>query len=264
MVEISGIKYDVGALERIHSSPETSFLPIIQKYFPHAKLQRTPDNRQLIYVDNGKKILGVAHLDGTMPATHFGVGTRYNAESNKHHTVIFSPFVDDRLGVFTLLELLPQLDIQVDLLFSVGEEIGNPTSRFFNPPRQYNWMFQFDRRGTDAVCYQYNGEKWLESLTKSFGTIYVGAFSDISYMSFMGCQGVNIGTGYYDYTTPAAWASLHDLTSQLYKFEEFYDANYDKYYVFDSEAYYRTLRRNAVTKGKKHSANKIKKFFRYK
>lgn len=250
-MEIHGLQFDTQILERVHSTPETECMHFIKEVYPNAQFVEVPDGRQLIYVDRGSNILGIAHLDGTMPATHFAVGHQYN-EDGSRDPLIFSPFVDDRSGVYTLLFLLPQLGITTDLLFSVGEEIGNPTSQFFKPTdKQYRWMYQFDRKGTDAVCYQYNGKEWLDALTEDFGTIYVGAFSDISYMYRLGCMGVNIGTGYHNYTNPGGWTNLRELTEQVYKFSAFFGKRCNTSFPFDAEAYIRMLmKRNAKTQRK--------------
>lgn len=219
MVLIGGLEFDMEQCDRIHSTREKEFFPIVQELFDHAQIVDTPDKRLLIYVNNGADILGVAHLDATMKATHFFHGWDYKNEDY----VVMSPFVDDRLGAFTLLKLLPQVDIPCDLLFTIDEESGRSTGGLFLPEKKYNWMFQFDRKGTDAVHYQYTKEEWLEALRKHFDKVLVGAASDICKMGHVGCQGVNIGTGYYDYTDIGAWASMNDLCDQVQKFKKFHD-----------------------------------------
>lgn len=208
-------------LEQCHSIPEGKFLDFVQKEYPHAELYPyVPKGRQLIYINNNSPILAIAHLDATMPPTHFAMGSHI---SRPGHTCIFSPMVDDRLGAYTLLYLLPLMGINCDILLSEGEEVGDPTSRWFYSKKKYNWMFQFDRMGTDVVHYQYISPEWLNALHKYFTEVRHGIFSDISFMSHLNIQGVNIGTGYYDYTRPSAWASLNDLVAQVQKFKNFYE-----------------------------------------
>lgn len=219
-LKIANLNFNSERLELVHGYPETEFMPLVLEKYPHAEFLPVPDGRQLIYVDNDSPILGIAHLDGTMPATHFAIGRHY---SKPGHQCIFSPYVDDRLGAYTLLDLLPQLEINCDILLSVGEEIGNPTSQFFEPEKDYNWMFQFDRKGTDAVYYQYTEPEWLSALSNHFIDINRGIFSDIAFMDHLEVCGVNIGTGYYDYTWEHAWASLNDLVMQVNRFMDFYD-----------------------------------------
>lgn len=220
---LNGLEFNHERLDRVHSTKESRFLKLLHQKgsaYRHAELADTTDGRQLIYIDNNSSILGVAHLDGTMPASHFLLGRRRDRPND---VIIVSPFVDDRLGAYTLLDLLPQLDIRCDILFSVGEEIGQSTAADFQPPKQYNWMFQFDRMGTDVVHYQYVNDNWLNGVERYFEGLNGGIFSDISRMDHLGCQGMNIGTGYYDYTGPRAWASLFDLSTQVYRFKGFYD-----------------------------------------
>jgi hypothetical protein len=214
ITEESPLEFDVSLMEKMHMTEEEGCLAVIQKIYPHAKYVPTSDGRQLIFVDNGKSILGVAHLDGTMPAEFFYIG----CESQRPGDILVrSPFVDDRLGAYTILHLIQQVGVECDLLFSVGEEIGQPTSQDFAVPkgRVYKWMFMFDRMGTDAVHYQYTNHDWLTALETHFEDVQVGMFSDIAYMDHVGCQGVNIGTGYHQYTTYQAWASLSQLESQV-------------------------------------------------
>lgn len=208
-------------LEQCHTVNEFEFLDFVKQTHPQAELYPyVPRNRQLIYINNNSPILGVAHLDATMPPTHFAVG---KVKEKPGHTCIFSPMVDDRLGVYTLLHLLPLLGVHCDILLSEGEEVGDPTSRWFYTKKKYNWMFQFDRTGTDVVHYQYTAPNWLNGLRKYFENVRYGIFSDIAFMDHLNIQGVNVGTGYYDYTNYRAWASLNDLVSQIKKFKSFYE-----------------------------------------
>lgn len=212
---------DFKLLKQCHLVNEFEFLDFVLKTHPNAELYpHVPKNRQLIYINNNSPILAVAHLDATMPPTHFAVG---GVTHKPGHTCIFSPLVDDRLGVYTLLYLLPKLGIKCDILLSEGEEIGDPTSQWFYSKRKYNWMFQFDRTGTDVVHYQYTAPEWLNALRKYFSSVRHGIFSDIAFMDHLNIQGVNIGTGYYDYTNYHGWASLDDLLSQVERFKQFYD-----------------------------------------
>lgn len=213
--------FNIKLLKDCHTTNEFEFLDFVQKTHPHAQLYpHVPRGRQLIYINNNSPILGIAHLDATMFPTHFAVG---DVSFKPNHTCIFSPMVDDRLGVYTLLYLLPKLGINYDILLSEGEEVGDPTSRWFYTKKKYNWMFQFDRKGTDAVHYQFTAPNWLSALRKYFQRVNTGIFSDIAYMDHLNIQGVNVGTGYYDYTSQHAWASLDDLMDQTQRFKSFYD-----------------------------------------
>jgi hypothetical protein len=222
------MKINYNTMKDIHNLSEWKMMEYLEKDFPNIEFLPTRPGRQLLYINNNSPVLAVAHLDGTMPASHFAVG-----ESNYKpgHKCIFSPMVDDRLGAYTILYLLPQLGINVDILLSEGEEVGDPTSQWFEPRRKYNWMFQFDRGGTDAVHYQYTEKSWVNVLNKYFNKVSYGLFSDIAFMDHLNIQGVNVGTAYYNYTEPEAFASLNELASQIRKFEKFYDRYKDVRFV---------------------------------
>lgn len=231
---IDNLDLSMAQCERVHFIAEDRFHDLVLKHiYPHAQKIITSDKRQLLFVDNGADVLGIAHLDGTLEPTHFFHGRGYHDGQYQ----IMSTMVDDRLGVFTLLNILPQLpDVKIDILLTVGEEQGNSTAQFFKPPRQYNWMFQFDRGGTDAVHYQYTKPMWLSALRKHFTGINHGMASDISLMGHLGCQGVNIGTAYYDYTSHRGWANLNQLVKQVRLFENFYRAYQHTPFLHDAKS----------------------------
>ena len=110
----------------------------------------------MIHIDRGSKILGVAHLDYVMKdSPQWEDGTIWTAQ------------LDDRLGVFNLLYLLPRLGMpKYDILLTDSEESGQSTARYFAPPkgRTYNWVFEMDRQGENPVCYQYEDAELVERL----------------------------------------------------------------------------------------------------
>lgn len=232
--KINGIELDFHKMEVVCGTHENSFMPIVQAVYPHAKFYEPTDGRPLIYVDNGASLLSVCHLDGTMPATHFFYGPDYIEKDIR----VFSPFVDDRIGTYIQLFVYPQLGIHTDLLFTVGEEYGRSTASFFNQPaRRYNWMFEFDRKGTDVVHYQYTLKPWLAAIDKHFDGLKHGSFSDIGSLSHLGCQGMNIGCGYHDYTTKYGWCSMLEMTIQCQRFLKFYTEFKDTPFHHDPKIY---------------------------
>lgn len=179
----------------------------------------------LIYIDNGSPILGIAHLDSVEDSFHFHVN-RIGGD-----TWVFCPTLDDRLGVYILLYLLPSLGIATDILLTTGEETGKSTAKHFKPPRKYNWMYQFDRKEDDAVHYQYSTKPWLKALKKSgYKDVSYGQASDISKMSHVGCEGVNIGCGYTDYHTIWARANMSQTTQQVKRFQSLYEKYWDVHF----------------------------------
>jgi hypothetical protein len=187
-----------------------------------------------IYKDNGLDILAVAHLDSVEQKNRFF----RVSDDPRVGDIVCSPSLDDRLGAYVVTELLPKLGIKTDILLTVGEERGNSTAEHFKPPegKQYNWMFEFDRTGTDVVLYQYDTDQRRELLRSVGAQPARGAFSDISYLGHLGCAGFNWGVGYHDYHGPEAWASLHELILQVTRFMRFHERYQTMHMKHDGKA----------------------------
>ena len=170
--------------------------------------------------DNGAKVLGVAHLDWVMYAEPKKIGTR-----------IHCPQLDDRLGVWILLGLLPKLGVKIDTLLTMGEESCRSTGAWFHPEKQYNWIIEFDRAGKDIVFYQYEdfAETW-----ENYGFKYgMGSFSDISSMDHLGCMAANLGIGYHGQHSPRCHADLTDTLYQVRHFADFWHDHKDIPFPYD-------------------------------
>lgn len=170
------------------------------------------------YRDNGSSILAVAHLDTVVP--------RYQRKCAFVDTaggpVVYSGGLDDRLGAYIILDLLPSLGITHDVLLTVGEEQGRSTAEFFDAPKHYDWIIEFDRGGTDVVTYDY-GDADTDYLVERAGAkVGMGSFSDISYMEHLGVKAFNWGVGYRDYHSPRAHAYLHDTSLMVAKYLRFH------------------------------------------
>ena len=182
----------------------------------HYNLESLLKDDILYYKDNNSKILGVAHLDSCQKFTD------YQKIVIAKNELIFSQTLDDRLGVWTLLEILPSFNIKFDILLTSGEEIGQSTATEFETQKKYNWIFSFDRTGTDVVLYQYETQKLVELLEKYNFVTGFGSFSDISYLEHLRCKAFNFGTCYYNYHSKLAYANLTELRVQIKKFLKFY------------------------------------------
>jgi hypothetical protein len=171
----------------------------------------TPDGLYF-YKNRGAKILAVAHLDTV----------QHPSPLRQKGDVVWHPCLDDRLGAYLLLEVLPQLGVEFDLLLTEGEEVGRSTAAYFPRQKQYNWMFSFDRAGMDVVLYQYQ-DQLLERLVE-YNDMHVGlgSFSDIAFLEHLGCKGLNFGVGYYDNHSPNAYANLSHTAWMVSRFMEFY------------------------------------------
>ena len=187
------------------------FLPEQQFEEQFPQLKRTDRN---LFWDRGAKILAVAHLDSVAKCTH-AIEVQF-----PHKWIFYSPVLDDRLGAYMLLEEL--FDLPYDILLTTDEEKGNSSARDFVTDKQYNWIFEFDRKGTDVVLYSYEDASTRKLLTDSNFIVGNGSVSDISYMTKLGCKAFNFGVCYYDYHSIDGYANLDELTKQTKKFREFF------------------------------------------
>lgn len=165
-----------------------------------------------IYIDNGGDVLGVAHLD-------YVDWTPPKIRKSR----IYCPQLDDRLGVWVLLDLLPALGVKFDVLLTDSEERGRSTASAFNPAvSSWNWLFQFDRRGVDTVQYDYETDSMSELLADVGFPIGIGSFSDICSLEHLGVWGVNVGVGYHHEHTRQCYADLTHTIEQAVRFAEFW------------------------------------------
>lgn len=184
-------------------------------------LEPSMNGRKRFYyhIDNGSDVLGIAHLDTVQDDRICQVtGTAAGLLAT-------SGGLDDRLGAYVILELLPKLGITCDWLLTTDEEIGQSTAEEFDTLKQYNWMFQFDRGGTDVVMYEYENAELVDLVEQSGARVGLGSFSDICMLEHLGCVGFNWGVGYEDYHSPRSHAWLEDTFSMVARFVKFYDTN---------------------------------------
>jgi hypothetical protein len=184
----------------------------------HTVPQRKPADRYL-FQDNGASVLFVAHLDVVGP------DRRTTFADTPAGPVVFSRALDDRLGAYIGLHVLPSLGIDVDVLLTTGEETGQSTAAFFDPPREYDWMVSFDRGHRDVVMYDYETPA-LASLVEDCGMdVGKGSFSDICYLDHLGVSGFNWDAGYSLEHTKRCHAFFGDITHSVACFADFYAAN---------------------------------------
>lgn len=180
-----------------------------------------------IYHDNPKaKILAVAHLDSVLDLHHF-----YKLELGKD-TLVFNAQLDDRLGAYILLDVLPKMGIQFDLLLTEGEETGRSTAAYFESSKKYNWMFSFDRHGDSTVMYQYDIKALRDDLQKAKLKPAQGSFSDICFLDHLGIRGINVGTGYEDEHSNFCYVNMNVTIAQIKRFHHFYEMFKDTKYEY--------------------------------
>lgn len=184
----------------------------------------------LVWVQRGAPVLAVVHMD-FVPVTH-----RWGYDHKRGR--VWTPRLDDRMGLFVLLDVLPTLGVHVDLLLTDSEEVGRSTARYFTDELKncglladhpYNWCVQFDRRGDDVVLYDYEASTAWESALAGHGfKIGCGSFSDISSLTDLGVCAVNIGCGYHHEHSTRCYGEISELARNVALFESFYRDNSGK------------------------------------
>jgi hypothetical protein len=195
---------------------------------------RKDKSKRYIYIQTSpnSKVLAVGHTDYVVFQEP---KVTYNTSK------IHCGQLDDRLGVWLISEVIPKMinpDQPFDILLTDLEEKGDSTAQHFVPPKdkQYNWMFEFDRRGTDMVMYDYETPE-LKKLWQSYKfTVGMGSFTDICYLSHLHCAGFNIGTGYHGEHSQNCYADLFDTFRNVEKFLRFYTEQYDNHLEHNHKA----------------------------
>lgn len=212
-------------LKRICEAPQASF----SAYADRVDLPPTRGWRNnildnfLFYRDNGAPVLFVAHLDHVQRD-----GTCTVTKTEAGGLLALSGALDDRLGAYIGLEMLPKLGITCDVLLTTNEEQCASSARDFHDyvsHKQYNWMIEFDRGGTDVVLYQYDTPELRDLVEASGAHVGMGSYSDIADLDQLDCAGLNWGVGYEDYHSARSHAWLDDTFKMVSKFLRFHASN---------------------------------------
>lgn len=191
------------------------------------------EGREAILIKQGQdnKVLAVGHTDCVKHDA-----PRMTLDKRK----VKCPQLDDRLGCWVILHVLPTMipkDMGYDILLTDCEETGNSTANLYLPDKQYNWIFEWDRRGTDVVMYAYRTAELVELLEAyKFEPSFSGSFTDICVLDRLGCAAFNFGVGYHDEHTSNCHVDLDDTQRQIEKFLPFYKDNYNIHLVGDQVA----------------------------
>lgn len=220
--------YDQKALKRICELDEREF----HRYGKRRMVDQEAPANILYHRNNGSNILAVAHLDTVAPA-HTRTARFADTAAGP---IVHSRALDDRLGAYIILDMLPRLGLRFDILLTTGEEAGRSTAGLFDSDKQYDWMIEFDRGGTDVVTYQYGDDETDKRVTSIGARVGMGSFSDISYLDHLGCKGFNWGVGYEDYHGPRSHAYLNDTFLMVTLFLEFHDRWADTFMPHDATA----------------------------
>lgn len=221
------IDLDLKQLRKVCLAPLDTFFGKAIANTPGATVVSTKRQRYT-YIDRGANVLGVAHCDTvSLHGKHTSDDVWFEVVKLAGYQHVLSRELDDRLGVYIMLYLLPQLGINVDVLLTDDEEIGMSTAYLFEPPhnRQYNWCFSFDRRGTDVAMYQYKGGALDAALTRAGFTTSPGSFSDICSLDHLGVDCANFGVGYANEHSQWCSAAVDTIKRQVARFAVFWRAH---------------------------------------
>jgi hypothetical protein len=207
-------------LAQICTLPEENFGPAFGMQTVRTP-GRAPDD-YYHYRDNGSRVLAVAHLDTVVARNRRA--PRFS--DTKNGPKVVSGALDDRLGAYVILGLLPKLGVNCDVLLTVGEEQACSTAEDFQPSKDYDWVIEFDRAGTDVVMYQYEDGASVRAVEASGAEVGFGSFSDIAYLEHLGVKAFNWGVGYGgNYHSVNGYAYLNDTFAMVARYLRFHEQN---------------------------------------
>ena len=153
--------------------------------------------KQIIYLDNGNKILSPQGIGG-----------------------------DDRVGVYSILQIIKEYNCSV--LFTEDEEIGGVGVRKFiralaaqkiDVPK-VNYLIEIDRKGNnDAVFYECDNQEFEDFILKNKEWEFeYGSYTDIVDLGpALGVAGVNFSCGYYNAHTTNEYVVISEMHETINK-----------------------------------------------
>lgn len=228
------MKFNIDKLLKLLKADTNDILSNPNKYW-NFKFQ---NGNQYLYVDRGAEILAVAHLDTVADGRSYGKKAEKFSQpsvtkAGYNDIEIGSIALDDRLGVFMLMDVLPYLGLRYDILLTTDEEIGLSTAMYFNTRKEYNWIFEIDRRdyGT-VVLYDFETKEARTALQSLDYKIEIGSFSDICHLDQLGCVGFNFGAGYKYEHTNSCYTRTSWMNVVVQMFVDFYKYYSDTYFPY--------------------------------
>jgi len=170
----------------------------------------------MIFIDNNAPVLAVGHLD------YVDFKEPKRKKQYKNTRIYDCPQLDDRLGVWMILDVLPQAGIKCDILLTDSEEAGQSTAQYFKTTKKYNWMMEFDRQGTSTVMYDYDDNDTRQLLREYDFDVEYGAYTDICKLESLGCKAFNFGVGYHGQHTAKCYANLSETWAVFSKVQSLY------------------------------------------
>ena len=228
------MKFNIDKLLKLLKADTNDILSNPNKYW-NFKFQ---NGNRYLYVDRGAEILAVAHLDTVADGRNYGKKAEKFSQpsitkAGYNDIAIGSIALDDRLGVFMLMDVLPYLGLRYDILLTTDEEIGMSTAMYFNTRKEYNWIFEIDRRdyGT-VVLYDFETKEARTALQSLDYKIETGSFSDICHLDQLGCVGFNFGAGYKYEHTNSCYTRTSWMNVVVQMFVDFYKYYSDTYFPY--------------------------------
>lgn len=193
-----------------------------ESYFTQYKdFTYTTKKGRYIYIKRGGSCLAVAHLDCVDENSRAKILTDESGELIGVNSIA----LDDRLGVYIILDMLPILGItDYDILLTDDEEWGCSTASEFTTNVEYNWIFEFDRRGSNScVMYQYDNIDTFDRLTECAIATEFGSYSDICELEELAKVAINFSCGYHFEHTKKCFALIADVVSSVNRFITFFN-----------------------------------------
>ena len=201
-------------------------------------------HKRRIFIDNKADILFVAHLDTVKKPIFYGKTHPRDTYKKLHHLtynkailkgdVFHGAGFDDRLGFYTAFSLVYHDFLKADILITDHEETGGTTAQY-HTPKDYNWVCEFDRRGSDVVTYGKETLLFKDAL-KEFFTIGHGSFSDIGKLDVNACC-FNLGVAYEEAHSQESYVVISDYVRQIALFKLFFNRYQSTRFYFDNEAH---------------------------
>jgi hypothetical protein len=174
------------------------------------------------WVHRGGKVLAVAHMD------FIGSGV---VHKNNHKKVVSSA-LDDRLGVYAAMEVLPAMGVECDVLLCDDEESANSSMQSIGMRflQKYNWIIELDCAGVQAITYNYKSMEG--ALSTVWDRVHRGAFSDITSVEHVCPIGAfNAGVGYHAQHTESCYVNIEEFLQAMSKVKKFYDMYEDVKFI---------------------------------
>ena len=208
----------------LYQSPKGSIMQIdlgkLKKRCRSQSPQGVEIARGLWYTDNDASILGIAHLDFVPQTTHFD----FVRIMPGNHKVVYSGQLDNRLGVYTVSDVLKTCGVKCDVLLTTDEEKCKSTARQFVTDKAYNWAFSFDRAGSsDVALYQYIDEQTSSAVRQVGLRPAHGSYSDIVELEHLGCKCFNWCNGLQSGHSATAHVKERDYIACVLRFLDFWD-----------------------------------------